>query len=203
MRVHSLLSVRTMLPALALSLALPVVAWTPSRELLTLQPESRLWVDGTSSIKSFSCKAGEVNAVVDATPNGIAQVVLGEKGVRTVRVTVPAEKLECGNGTMNDHMRKALKVGEHKTIEFRLAGYDVGRGADGVTGPLNGTLDLGGVQKQIAIPAVGKSEGSALRVTGSYPLNMKEYDLKPPTLMFGRIKVGETVTVKFDLLLKS
>ena len=42
-----------------------------------------------------------------------------------------------------------------------------------------------------------------LRVTGSYDLNMTEYGLKPPTLMFGRIKVGETVTVKFDLLLKS
>jgi hypothetical protein len=32
---------------------------------------------------------------------------------------------------------------------------------------------------------------------------MTEYGLKPPTLMFGRIKVGETVKVKYDLLLKS
>jgi polyisoprenoid-binding protein YceI len=203
MRVHTRLSFRNIFPALALSLALPVVAWTPAQELLTLQPESRLWVDGTSSIKSFSCKAGEVNAVVDAAPNGIAQIVTGEKGVRAVRVTVPAEKLECGNGTMNEHMRKAIKLDEHKTIEFKLAGYDVSRSPDGVTGTLNGTLELGGVQKQIAIPAVGKSEGTALRVTGSYPLKMTEYGLKPPTLMFGRIKVGETVTVKFDLLLKS
>jgi hypothetical protein len=204
MRVHTRLSFRTILPVLTLSLALPVLAWTSSRELLTLQPESKLWVDGTSSIKKFSCTAGEVKAVVDAAPNGLAQLALGEKGIRTVRVTLPAEKLECGNGTMNEHMRKALKVGDNKTIAFTLSGYDVGRGADGITGTLNGTLALGGVEKSIAIPAVGKSEGAnALRVTGSYPLNMKEYGLKPPTLMFGRIKVGETVTVKFDLLLKS
>jgi hypothetical protein len=203
MRVQPRLSYRTILPALALTLALPVVAWRSVRELLTLQPESKLWVDGTSSLKAWSCKAGEVNAVVDAAPNGIAQVVLGEKGVRTVHVIVPAEKMECGNGTMNEHMMKALKASEHATIDFKLAGYDVSRSADGVTGTLNGTLTLGGVEKQIAIPAVGKSEGSALHVTGAYPLNMKDYDLKPPTLMFGRIKVGETVTVRFDLLLKS
>ncbi|MEO6525246.1 MAG: YceI family protein [Gemmatimonadaceae bacterium] len=203
MRVLSRLSLRIVLPTLALSLALPVLAWTSTSEILALQAESKLWVDGTSSLKSWSCKAGEVNAVVDATPNGIAEVALGEKGVRTVRVTVPAGKMECGNGTMNEHMLKALKVGEYKTIEFRMSGYDVNRGADGVTGTLKGALTLGGVEKQIAIPAVGKREGTALRVTGSYPLNMTEYDLKPPKLMFGSIKVGETVTVKFDLLLKS
>jgi polyisoprenoid-binding protein YceI len=203
MRVPSRLSLRNALPTLALSLALPVLAWTSTNETLTLQPESKLWVDGTSSLKSWSCKAGEVNAAIDATPNGIAQVALGEKGVRTVRVTVPTAKMECGNGTMNEHMLKALKATEFKTIEFKMASYDVGRGADGVTGTLKGALTLGGVEKQITIPAVGKSESNALRVTGTYPLNMTEYDLKPPKLMFGRIKVGETVTVKFDLLLKS
>jgi polyisoprenoid-binding protein YceI len=202
MRLHSLLSVRIMLPALALALALPVVAWRPSREQLTLQPESRLWVDGTSSIKSFSCKASEVSAMIDAVPNGIARVALGEKGVREVSVTVPANKLDCGNGTMNDHMRKALKVTEHPSISFKLFSYDVSRNGDGVTGTLNGTLDLGGVDKPITIAAVAKNEGGALRVTGSYPLKMTDYDLEPPKLMFGRIKVGETVSVKFDLFLK-
>jgi hypothetical protein len=32
---------------------------------------------------------------------------------------------------------------------------------------------------------------------------MRDYDLKPPTLMFGRIKVHDKVTVGFDLLLKN
>ena len=203
MRVHPRLSLRIILPTLALSLALPVVGWTSSNEILTLQPESRLWVDGTSSLKSWSCKAGEVNAIVDATPNGVAQVALGEKGVRAVRVTVPAEKMECGNGTMNEHMKKALKMEANPVIEFKLSGYDVSKSADGVTGTLTGTLNLGGVQKTVAIPAVAKSEAGELRVTGEYPLKMTEYDLKPPKLMLGRIKVGETVTVHFDLLLKS
>jgi hypothetical protein len=42
-----------------------------------------------------------------------------------------------------------------------------------------------------------------LHITGSYDLDMTEYGLKPPTLMFGRIKVGKTVKVNYDLLLKS
>jgi polyisoprenoid-binding protein YceI len=190
--------------AAGLVLTLPLVAWSPVRELLTLQPESKLWVDGTSTVRSWTCRANDVDASVEAIPNAISQIASGEKGVRTVRVRVQTEKMECGNGTMNEHMKKALKADANPVIDFKLVSYDVSKAADGVTGTLTGTLSLGGVQKAIAIPAVGKIEGAgALRVTGSYPLKMTEYDLKPPTLMFGRIKVGETVTVKFDLLLKS
>ena len=190
---------------LALAILVPASgAWTVANEMLVLQPQSRLWIDGTSSIKSFSCKAGEVNAVVEAFgPNAIPQLLTGDKGVKAVRVTVPAAQIDCGNGTMNEHMRKAIKLDEFKTIEFRLSDYDVARGADGISGTINGTLLLGGVSQPIAIKAEGKPENAMLHVTGSYDLDMTEYGLKPPTLMFGRIKVGKTVKVNYDLLLKS
>jgi len=190
---------------LALAIIVPASgAWTVANELLVLQPQSRLWIDGTSSIRSFSCKAGEVNAVVEANgPSAIPQLLTGDKGVKAVKVTVPAERLDCGNGTMNEHMRKAIKLSENKTIEFRLADYDVTRGAEGIAGTINGTLLLGGVTKPITMKAEGKAEGGMLHVTGSYDLDMTEYGLKPPTLMFGRIKVGKTVKVNYDLLLKS
>ena len=190
---------------LALAIALPASgAWTVANQVLVLQPQSRLWIDGSSSIRSFSCKAGEVNAVVEATgPNAISQLLTGDKDVKTVHVTVPAERLDCGNGTMNEHMRKAIKLSEHKSIEFRLADYDIARNADGVSGTINGTLLLGGVTKPITLKAEGKPEGGMLHVTGSYDLDMTEYGVKPPTVMFGRIKVGKTVKVNYDLLLKS
>jgi polyisoprenoid-binding protein YceI len=189
----------------ALAFIVPVSgAWTVANEMLELQPQSRLWIDGTSSVKSFTCKAGTVKAVVEATgPNAIPSLFTGEKGVKAVRVTVPAAQLACGNGTMDEHMRKAIKLSEHQTIEFKLASYDVATNATGIAGTMTGTLSLGGVEKTITMKADGKSEDGMLHVTGAYPLKMTEYGLKPPTLMFGRIKVGETVTVKFDLLLKS
>ena len=53
------------------------------------------------------------------------------------------------------------------------------------------------------MPATGVMDAGALHVTGAYPLTMSDYNLKAPSLMFGRIKVRDQVTVKFDLLLKS
>ena len=190
---------------LALAILVPASgAWTVANEQLVLQPQSRLWIDGTSTIRSFTCKAGEVNALVEVNgANAIPSLLTGEKGVKAVQVTVPAEKMDCSNGKMNDHMRNALKVTENPTITFNLTNYDVTKSADGISGTINGTLDLGGVKKPISLQATGANEGGMLHVNGVYELKMTDYGLKPPTLMFGRIKVGETVKVGFDLLLKS
>ena len=194
---------RRLFSLLALGVALPVVAWTHSFQPLTLAPESRLWVTGGSTLKDWTCTAGAVDAVIEGGANAIAQVAAGEKGIRSVKLDVPADKMECGNGTMNEHMKKALKVAEFPAIQFKLTSYDVSKGAEASTGTLTGTLTLGGVQKSISIPAEGKTDAGALHVTGSYELKMSDYELKAPTLMFGRIKVRDAVNVKFDLLLKS
>ena len=50
--------------------------------VLTLKPASRLWFDGSSSVKDFSCKAKTL--------------------------TVPVSSLDCDNGTMN--VREKVKV---------------------------------------------------------------------------------------------
>ena len=189
----------------ALVMLLPALAASPRRDRpLDLQPESRLWVAGTSTVRAFQCQAGAFDAKVESSgADAVAAVLAGEKAVSTVEVTVPAEKLDCRNGTMNEHMRKAIKLTEHKSIEFHLSDYDVAKNSDGVAGTIRGTLLLGGVTKPITLKADGKPEGGMLHITGVYELNMTEYGLKPPTLMFGRIKVGQTVKVNYDLLLKS
>jgi len=193
-----------LLTLLASGLAASTGAWTIYTEQLALQPQSKLWVEGTSTVRSFTCQASEVKATVEASgSNAIARVMTGDKAVQAVNVVVPSEKLDCGNGTMNEHMRKAIKTAEAPTIAFRVTGYELAREANGVSGTLTGTLSLGGETKTITVPATGAMSDGALHVTGAYELAMSDYHLKAPSLMFGRIKVRDTVTVKFDLLLKS
>ena len=196
---------RTSLLALIVAgLVVPTGAWTLYTEQLTLQPTSKLWVEGTSTVRSFSCQASEVKATVEASgSNAIARLMTGEKAVESVNVVVPSEKLDCGNGTMNEHMRKAIKTETAPTIVFHVTSYDLNKDANGIAGKLTGTLSLGGETKTITVPATGVMESGALHVTGSYQLAMTDYNLKAPSLMFGRIKVRDQVTVKFDLLLKS
>ena len=180
-------------------------AWTRIDTPMTLQSGSKLWVEGTSTTKSWSCTAASVSADIVATDADAATAIMaGEKAVRSVTVRADAPKLDCGNGTMTKHALKALKADEHKTITFTLGRYELAKAAAGVNTTLNGTLTLGGVTKPVAIAATATDGGAGrVRVAGTYALKMSDYGLKPPSLMMGAMKVGDQVTVKFDLLLKA
>jgi len=171
---------------------------------MDLQPESRIWVEGTSTVRSFKCTAAVVEADVATTkPRATIAVFAGEKAISDVAVRIPAARLDCRNGTMNGHMLKAIKADAAPTISFSLKSYELLDTNKDVTTTLKGTLSLGGTTKDITIDAglVQEADGS-LRVKGSYDLRLTEYGLKPPSLMMGSMKVGDLVKVNFDLLLK-
>jgi polyisoprenoid-binding protein YceI len=189
---------------LALAVLLPALAGSAGRAPIDLQPESRLWIAGTSTVRSFQCQAASFDAKLESTGTGaVAAVLAGEKVVSGVIVTVPVEKLDCKNGTMNEHMRKALKASQNPTVVFRVDTYELARASDGVTVTLNGTLTLGGVEKPITVNAQAKpGENGTLLVSGTRDLRMTEFGLKPPTLMLGTMKVDDRVKVGFDVVLK-
>jgi polyisoprenoid-binding protein YceI len=155
-------------------------------------------------VRAFRCKANALDAQVEATgPGAVRAVIAGEKAVRSVTLKVPAAQLDCGNGTMNSHMLKALKANEHPTIEFTLGSYETVRAADGVQGKVTGQLTLGGVTKSITMEGGARDAGDgALLVSGTHALKMTEFGLKPPTLMMGTMRVNENVSVGFELYLK-
>ena len=185
--------------------ALALIAATPrvTTGSLILREGSKLWFDGTSTLRSWSCTADKIDATL-STPDEsvVANTLDGKEVAGTVQVDFPVSKLECKNGTMNEHMRKALKATEHTTIRFALDTYELTR-SSAVAGALQGTLLLSGKTLPISVPVTfGTAADGALRVTGKVPVTMTEWGIKPPTLMLGSIKVGPIVTVNFDLQLQ-
>ena len=89
--------------SLALLAAIPAtVAWV-ALPTMKMQPDSKLWIDGTSTVRGFSCKATVIDAVVETEAAGAAAAVIaGTKAVKGVTVTIPAKKLDCNNGTMKE-----------------------------------------------------------------------------------------------------
>jgi polyisoprenoid-binding protein YceI len=195
---------RTNLTLLAFALVPTLAAWTGAQYLATLQPASRLWVTGTSTVRDFSCQAKVVDASAQTTSAETAKDIMGgQKAVLSLDVKILPKNLDCANNTMNEHMLKALKADKNTSIEFKLTSYDMIAAGEKVTGRLNGTLKLGGVEKAITLDAVGNATpDGALHVTGAYPLLMTDYGLKAPSLMMGAMKVNPKVKVNFDLLLK-
>lgn len=177
-------------------------AWRPIGDPLKLAAESRVWFDGKSTVRDWSCKATQIDAVIDADAGAVAGVLKGQKAVKTVTVTFPTAKLDCANGTMNGHMMKALNATKNPNITFVMSAYELNAAAP-VKGTLSGTLLINGVSKPITMPAEFVSGAAgALRATGTYVLTMTEWQVEPPKLMMGAMKVNPVINVHFDLLLQ-
>ncbi|HEY8468979.1 MAG TPA: hypothetical protein VIL18_05020, partial [Longimicrobiales bacterium] len=99
------------LPAQALAAQSAVEqALTPPETgaVLTIQPESRLWIEGTSTVRDYRCDATRVDGVVELDPARPSIAVADlQQSVRAVRLDIAVADLDCRNNTMNDHMRKA------------------------------------------------------------------------------------------------
>ncbi len=193
--------------AVALALTMAGAAWHPldTQQLLSIAPESKLWFDGKSTVRDWSCKAPVIQAALTLEGDGTAAAVLaGKEPAATSTLTVPTMKLDCDNGTMNGHMRKALAAEKFGEITFTLKAYDVVTEAGtGTKGTLTGDLTIKGVTKEITFPVDLVAAGDkGLRVKGTYALKMTDWGVAPPKLMMGTMKVKEMVTVGFDLLLQ-
>jgi polyisoprenoid-binding protein YceI len=110
---------------------------------------------------------------------------------------VPVAQLDCGNKTMNEHMKKALKAEEFGQIAWTMTSYAV----QGNTVTIDGKLTIAGKQNAIELKGTGSVDNGVIRFKGSKQFKMTEYGVKPPTLMLGTMKVGDAVTVSFDLAL--
>lgn len=173
------------------------------RPALGFLPESRVWVEGTSTVRSYTCEASGVTGNIAASTAALDVTKL-EGAVQSVDVAISVAALDCKNGTMNGHMRKALKASEHGTIAFHLDSYTAAPAAGNETKvQLNGTLEIAGQKRPIVIDGVATAAADgAVRVKGSKEFLMSEYGVKPPSLMMGTMKVHDKVKVSFDVVVK-
>ena len=170
---------------------------------LRLDPASELTIEGTSSLHDFHCKTNKINAYVDVDPGYTKDLTKVARPIAAVKVNIVVKTVTCGNGQMDRNMYNTLKADENQLIKYTLSGYDI---LDGTASPsaftanTTGTLVVAGQEKPIAmkINAERLSDGKAV-AQGEQKLRMSDFGISPPSFMFGRLKVGDQIKVKFNL----
>jgi polyisoprenoid-binding protein YceI len=170
---------------------------------LRLDPTSELSIEGTSTLHEFHCKTNKLNAYVDVDPGYTKDLTKVARPIVAVKVNIVVKTLTCGNGQMDRNMYGTLKADENQLIKYTLSGYDILDGSaspSAFTANTTGTLAIAGQEKPISmkISAERTSDGKAV-AQGEQTLRMSEFGIEPPSFMFGRLKVGDQIKVKFNL----
>jgi polyisoprenoid-binding protein YceI len=165
-------------------------------------PESKLWIEGTSSLHDWTCKATTLDAAIEVDAAAVQIAAAAPKMLKRVQVKVPVRSLKCGHGGMDDNLYKALKADSDPQISYIMASFEpTAEAANEFTLRTSGTLLIAGKENRITmdVAAVRLPDGS-IRATGTVPIKMTDFSIKPPTAVFGRIKTGDDVKVKFELV---
>ena len=181
--------------------ATAVVAQGPSAIRLRLEPGSEITIQGTSTLHDFHCKTDKILAYVDVDPSYTKDLTKVAKPLVSVKVNVVVRTLTCGNGAMDNNMYKTLKNEQFQLIKYTMSGYALlDATSSSFSANTKGTLQIAGQDKpvDIKINASRLAEGKAT-AEGEETIKLTDFGIDPPSFMFGRIKVGDQIKVKFNL----
>ena len=168
---------------------------------LRIEPGSELSIAGTSNVHDFHCKTNRFNAYIDVDPGYTKDLTKVARPIVSVSVVIAVKSLSCGNKKMDENMYSTLQADKNQIIRYKLNGYDILNGsATGFAAKTTGVLTILGKEKVVAmkIDAARLNDGKAT-AEGEETLLMSEFGIKPPSFMFGTMKVGDEVKVKFNL----
>jgi len=179
---------------------------------LTPLPDSRLWIEGTTTVSRYACAADKIDGFgyLESESN---ETLISNRDQKVdtseavVNVTVGVKNLDCGKKGMNNDMYEALKANKHPNIHYHLLDAHLVNSPSAVdsAGWLKiqtvGELEIAGTRRKIEMVLNGQIIGNnRYRVRGSKKINMLDFGVQPPTALMGLVKAHKDLVVHFDLI---
>lgn len=170
---------------------------------LNVAEDSKMSITGTSTLHDWTSEVQTIQGYVEVEESFLKKGK-AKKGdeIAGVHVVVPVKSIISPRGaTMDKKTYNALKSEEHPEIIFDLKDNKIQADGDGYSINAKGDLTIAGQTKQVEFPVKAKLiSAEKMSFEGSYKLNMVEYNMEPPSAMFGQIITGEEVEIKFELI---
>lgn len=184
-------------PLIIFLTGLVLFPYIPQAQTTYKGKQNKMSVTGSSTLHEWESEVTQVESSGTLTLDG-SQIT----AIKDVVVKMPVTGIKSTKGkTMDNKTYEAFNSDKNPTIQYKLTSAKVS-GSGEFTIVANGNLTMAGATKPIEITAKAKVLGNGdVQITGSQKLNMKDFNMTPPTAMMGTIKVGEEVTVKFDITL--
>lgn len=180
------------------------VAQTGATLRVPVRADSRLWLEGSSNVRDWTCSATSMEALIDMDARTMdsqdLQVVA--RSIRGVNVKVPVRMLKCGDRHMEANMYSALKAPKPPAMSYIVAKFDAVPqiAADGITMEVTGRMSMAGVERSVQMTvATERMRDGTRRARGSVPILMSDFGITPPRPWMGILRTADKVLVQFEI----
>lgn len=184
--------------SIVLGLFLCCASFNASAQTFTLNnSSSKLTVEGTSSLHDWEEVAEKQKGSIVINNSG------SEPSISSLAIEIEAESLKSGKSAMDKNTYTALKTKSHKTISFKLTKVkSISKVSDGkFKVSSTGDLSIAGVTNSTDLDFTMEISGNMVKLNGAKSFKMSTFKIDPPTAVFGTVKTGDEVTIKFNSVL--
>jgi hypothetical protein len=157
---------------------------------------------GTSNLHNWSMEARDLSCSAKFTFGSTAGSP--PTALNSFDLTIPVHNLKSGESSMDSRAYTAMKADKFATITYAQESAVILPGQNGQFQiKSTGNLTIAGVTQSVVVTAgCHANPDGSITCSGSQPIKMTDYQLKPPTFMLGALKTGDALTINFSLTLK-
>lgn len=159
--------------------------------------ESEIMVEGTSTLHDWEIDVEEFS--------GSAEFEINDDDLKVIKsnLSVIVKSMKSGKSSMDDIVYEAMEEEDYPTIKFDYVKTEkITKTSSGYQLVILGHLSINKEKKLIRTTIDINKDGSKITVEGSVKFKMSTFGIDPPTAMFGTVKSGDLVTIKFKLIYK-
>jgi polyisoprenoid-binding protein YceI len=160
---------------------------------------SKMSVTGSSTLHEWTSEVSELSF------SGLITMTDRQMEARNVVLTIPVKGIKSEHGKMMDNKTyEAFKSDNNPNITYRITGTKTKTVGIETFTEVAGILTMAGVSKPVQLEVKSKilPNGNMI-LYSSQKIKMTEFKMEPPTAMMGSIKVGDEITVNFEITLIS
>jgi polyisoprenoid-binding protein YceI len=157
---------------------------------------------GTSNLHNWSMEVKDVSCSAKFTFGSAAGNP--PAALTSFDLTIPVHNLKSGESSMDSRAYTAMKAGKFATITYAQESAVILPGQNGQFQIRStGNLTIAGVTQSVVVTAnCHANPDGSIACSGSQPIKMTDYQLKPPSFMLGALKTGDVLNINFSLTLK-
>jgi polyisoprenoid-binding protein YceI len=161
---------------------------------------AKIEIAGTSTLHDWSMASNKANCNASFAFDGASLVRLS-----SLSFILSAESIKSDHTAMDKNAYKALHTVKFPQISFNCISANVhSNGPNTYIISANGNLAISGVKKDVHLESIAKVNPADLSIStsGSFKIKMSDFNVERPSVMFGTVKVGDEITVNYNVVLK-
>jgi len=164
--------------------------------------ENVVKVSGTSNVHDWAMTAENPTSEAEFGPlTGNENV---PKSLNSLSFSVNAKSLKSEHSSMDTRTYKVIKADDFPKISFKLGSAVISPVSKGkFSVKATGTLSIAGVSKTITMQVNGVvNADQSITCSGTQKLKLTDYSIQPPSFMLGAMKVGDELSISYNLNFK-